>query len=61
MALIKCENISLSYDGKNVITNLNLEISSGQYLCIIGENGSGKTTLMKGILGLKKPSDGEII
>lgn len=61
MALIKCENLSLSYDGKNVISDLNLEVNAGQYLCIIGENGSGKSTLMKGILGLKKPSNGAII
>lgn len=61
MALIKCDNVSLSYDGKTVISNLNLEVNSGQYLCIIGENGSGKSTLMKSILGLKKPSSGSIV
>lgn len=60
MALIKCDNISLSYDGKTVISDLSVEIKQGQYFCIVGENGSGKSTLLKGILGLKKPSKGSI-
>lgn len=60
MALIKCDNISLSYDGKTVISDLSVEIEQGQYFCIVGENGSGKSTLLKGILGLKKPSKGTI-
>ena len=60
MALIKCENLSLGYEGIAIIENLNFEVNSGDYLCIVGENGSGKSTLMKAILGLQHPLEGTI-
>lgn len=60
MTLLKCENVSLSYDGKAVLSDLSFSVSDGDYLCIVGENGAGKSTLMKGILGLLKPTGGII-
>lgn len=60
MALIKIENLSLSYENMTVIENLSFEVSSGDYLCIVGENGSGKSTLVKALLSLKKPENGTI-
>ena len=59
--LLKCENLSFSYENTSVIKNLSFSLGSGDYLCIVGENGSGKSTLTKGILGLKAPADGKII
>lgn len=49
---IKCNDLDIGYDGKTVVSGLNLKINDGDYLCIVGENGSGKTTLMKTLLGL---------
>ncbi len=60
MALIKTEKLTLSYENMTVIENLNFEVKSGDYLCIVGENGSGKSTLVKALLGLKKPVGGSI-
>ena len=60
MALIKCENLSLGYEGRAIIENLNFEVNSGDYLCIVGENGSGKSTLIKTLLGLQSPLAGSI-
>jgi len=60
MSQLICQNLSLGYDGKEIINNLNFSVNSGDYLCIIGENGSGKTTLMKTLLGLHKPMGGTI-
>ena len=60
MALIKIEEISLSYENMTVIQNLNFEVNGGEYLCIVGENGSGKSTLVKALLSLKKPASGSI-
>lgn len=60
MELLKCENVSFSYESTSVIKNLSFTVSEGNYLCIVGENGSGKSTLVKGILGLKSPADGKI-
>lgn len=58
MALIDCKNVTMSYDGKAVLSNLSFSINAGDYLCIVGENGSGKSTLVKGLLGLINPSKG---
>ena len=60
MAYITCKNLCLGYDGKEILRDLNFEINSGDYLCIIGENGSGKSTLMKALLGLQTPLFGSI-
>lgn len=60
MALIKVEYLALSYENMTVIQNLNFEVNSGDYLCIVGENGSGKSTLVKSLLSLKKPFGGSI-
>ena len=60
MALISCKDVSLGYEGKTVVENLNFEINDGDYLYILGENGSGKSTLMKTLLGLRKPMSGTI-
>ncbi len=61
MALIKCENISIAYEGQTVVHDLSFQVSEDDYLCIVGENGSGKSTLVKSILGLKNPVKGKII
>lgn len=61
MAQIICKDLSFAYDGETVLSDINFSIDAGAYLCIVGENGSGKSTLMRGILGLKHPSKGEII
>lgn len=60
MALIKCDDISLGYEGKAIVEHLNFQVNEGDYLCIVGENGSGKSTLMKTLLGLKTPMSGKI-
>lgn len=61
MALIKCENVSIGYEGQTVVKDLNFTIQKGDYLCIVGENGSGKSTLVKSLLGLKSAEKGRII
>lgn len=58
---IECRGLALSYEGKNVLSNVSFSVSAGDYLCIVGENGSGKSTLIKALISLKKPSGGEII
>ena len=60
MAFVNCENITLSYEGRDVISGLTFHLEKGEYLCIVGENGSGKSTLIKGILGFVKPTEGKI-
>ncbi|MBQ6431167.1 MAG: ABC transporter ATP-binding protein [Oscillospiraceae bacterium] len=59
--LLACKELSLGYDGHEIVHGLNFEIHSGDYLCIVGENGSGKSTLMKTILGLQSPVSGTVV
>ena len=59
--MIKCEKLSLGYDGQAIVDNLNFEIQNGDYLCVLGENGVGKSTLIKTLLKLIKPISGEVL
>ncbi len=61
MALITCQDLSLGYDGREIVHELNFEVDAGDYLCIVGENGSGKSTLMRTILGLQAPLGGQVL
>ncbi len=61
MALIRCEDVSIGYEGQTVVRDLDFSIGAGDYLCIVGENGSGKSTLVKSLLGLKNVEKGRII
>lgn len=60
MPQIKCDNLTLGYGSREILSGLSFEVNAGDYLCIVGENGSGKTTLMKTLLGLTKPLAGSI-
>jgi len=61
MSYFSLNKIGFSYEGKVVLEDIHFSVEKGDYLCIVGENGAGKSTLLKGILGLKKPGEGEII
>ena len=61
MSLITCENLTLGYEGKAILSGLNFSVNSGDYLCIVGENGSGKSTLLRCSTGLETPDSGEIV
>lgn len=63
--LLKLENIKKEYkiskSNKQIILNdINLELSSGEFVCIYGESGSGKSTLMNIIGGLDNNYDGKV-
>ena len=59
--LIEIKNLSTGYDNRTVLRNVNLTVYDRDFLGIIGPNGGGKTTLIKCILGLLKPTTGEIL
>lgn len=58
--IIDIKNLSAGYDGRTVLHDINLNVYERDFLGIIGPNGGGKTTLIKCILGLLKPTGGEI-
>jgi simple sugar transport system ATP-binding protein len=53
-------NITKSFQGVRANDNINLKVSSGEILGLLGENGAGKTTLMNILYGLYQPDAGEI-
>ena len=59
--LIEIKNLSAGYDSRTVLRDVNLTVYDRDFLGIIGPNGGGKTTLIKCILGLLKPTAGEIL
>lgn len=59
--IIEIKNLAAGYEQRTVIHDVNLNVYERDFLGIIGPNGGGKTTLIKCILGLLKPTSGEII
>lgn len=60
MRLVELKDVSVEYDGHRVLSQVNLEIESDDFLGIIGPNGGGKSTLVKTIMGML-PYRGEIL
>ena len=58
--IIKVEKLNFQYLGEQVLHNLSFSVEAGDYLGIIGPNGGGKTTLVKILLGLLKPTSGNV-
>ena len=59
--LLECKNLNKDYGKNQVLKNINLEISSGKIVGLLGKNGAGKTTLIKLLTGLLVPTSGEIL
>ena len=59
MSDVTLSGISVSYDGVKVVENLDMQVSSGEWLSLIGPNGAGKTTVLRAIARLT-PFEGDI-
>lgn len=60
-SILECKNLSVKYGSTYAVRDLNLNIERGRIIGLLGPNGSGKTTLIKTIMGLLKPSEGEVL
>lgn len=60
-SIIKLENVSKRFGKHLVLSNINLEIESGEVFGIIGASGSGKTTLLNMLIGFLEPEVGDIL
>lgn len=58
--LIEIKNFHLTYGDKVILKDLNFSVKEKECFTILGESGVGKTTLLSSIIGLKKPTKGEI-
>ncbi len=59
--IIEIKNVSFSYDDKEVLKNVSLDVRRGEFLAIIGANGSGKSTLAKHMNAVLVPSSGTVL
>lgn len=59
-ALIRLEQVGVTFAGQNVLENIALSVQPGQIVTLIGPNGAGKTTLVRAVLGLLKPDSGSV-
>jgi phospholipid/cholesterol/gamma-HCH transport system ATP-binding protein len=59
--MLQLINIKKSFDGKPILTNVNLSVDAGERISIIGASGCGKSTILKIILGLIPPDEGKVI
>ena len=54
-------NVSFEVDGKKILNNISLTMEDNRFTVITGPNGGGKSTLAKLIMGIEKPTEGEIL
>lgn len=57
---VEVEDLTVAYDVKPVLWDIDLKFPKGQLTAVVGPNGAGKTTLMKAMLGLLKPVTGVV-
>ena len=60
MSIIKVEDLTVAYEDKPVLWDIELEVKKGVLMAVVGPNGAGKSTLIKTMLDLIKPITGEV-
>jgi len=58
--MLSVSNLSVGYKGLQAVQDVSFEVKRGEVVSLMGSNGAGKTTILKAILGLLKPTKGEI-
>ena len=59
--MLELRNVSFEVDGKKILNNISLTMEENRFTVITGTNGGGKSTLAKLIMGIEKPTEGEIL
>ena len=59
--MLELRNVSFEVDGKKILNNISLAMEDNRFTVITGPNGGGKSTLAKLIMGIEKPTEGEIL
>ena len=60
MSILRCENITVSFDKVKIIEDVSLELKKGEIVSLLGVSGSGKTTLFNVLSGLNAPDEGRV-
>ena len=59
-AMISLRNLRVSYGDREILHGINFDVMRGETMVILGGSGSGKSTLLRTLVGLEKPTSGEI-
>src|SRR6204780_5335088 len=57
---IKVRDLHVGYDGREVLHGISFEVKAGETMVVLGGSGSGKSTLLRTLIGLERPTSGEI-
>lgn len=60
-ALASVRGLGFKRNGRDILSNIDLDVRAGEIVTLIGPNGAGKTTLVKLILGIEQPDSGRIV
>ncbi len=60
MSAVAFTDVTLTLGGRPILDRISLTVREGEFIGVLGPNGAGKTTLMRAVLGLLKPTTGEI-
>lgn len=58
---IELKNIFLSYERREILQDVNLILNRGDFMLVTGANGGGKTSLIRVMLGMQKPTSGNVV
>ncbi|MCC0630707.1 ABC transporter ATP-binding protein [Clostridioides sp. ES-S-0108-01] len=58
--MLRTNNLSVGYNKKVVVSDINIEVKNGEILCLLGSNGAGKTTILRSLSKLITPIKGDI-
>jgi branched-chain amino acid transport system ATP-binding protein len=59
--MLEIKNVSTKYGHLPILMDVSISVGRGETVCILGANGAGKTTVLKTIIGMVKPTAGEIL
>ncbi|MBQ6119454.1 MAG: ATP-binding cassette domain-containing protein, partial [Clostridia bacterium] len=59
--VIELRHVSVSFDGEQILKDINLNIRNGEFITFLGPSGCGKTTTLRIIAGFLEPDEGEVI
>ncbi|MCP1354452.1 ATP-binding cassette domain-containing protein [Aneurinibacillus migulanus] len=59
-AYIRLQHVKKTFDGKQVLKRLDLQVQPGEFIAVVGRSGSGKSTLLRLVAGLEHPTSGNV-